>query len=209
MGGGFQSLIPPPLPAGGGRRPSAPLQRGAALLWGDEAPRVLPPPCQEGQSRGSHHRTLVQLSLLHPGAGIPFLHGWYSCEPTGKPEKGRLASEAFRHLLLPFPAKEPRKPGTRLLRVCEPLAGRERLLSSQEPPTETPLRHAHRARLTRTRRLCLSCLCPAKTQAHCLPEGLQAGHASASLVEVLRLTRPPLAAQAPIRVGPGFLQTAW
>lgn len=168
-----------------------------------------PPPHHEGRSGGGHHRTLVQLSLLHPGAGIPFLHGWYSCEPTGKPEKGILAPDAFRHLLLSFPAKEPRKPGTRLLKVCEPLAIRERLLSSQEPPTETPRRHAHRARLTSTHRPCLSGRCPAKTQAHRLPEGLQAGHASASLAKVLRLTRPPLATQAPVRAGPGSLQTAW
>ena len=93
-------------------------------LWVIRSTGPPPPahPMRDGAG-GGYHRTLAQLSLLRPRAGIPFLHCWYSCEPTGKPEKERLAPDAFLHLLLPFPAKEPRKPEARPLRVCGPLAG--------------------------------------------------------------------------------------
>ena len=114
--------------------------RGAVLPLGDgehRAPSPGPPPVRDGAG-GGYRRTLAQLSLLRPCAGSPFLHRWYSCEPTGNPEKESLAPDAFLHLLLPFPAEEPRKPGTRPLRVCGPLAGRECLLSSQEPSHQNP-----------------------------------------------------------------------
>lgn len=113
----------------------------------------------------------------------------------------RLAPDAFLHLLLPFPAEEPRETWNTPL-WCAGLYEQEAtLLSSQEPSTKALSETARTGPPHQDLQVLpvwsLSCQDPGPPS----PEALRAGYGSASLTEVLRLTGLPLAAQAPVRQG--------